>query len=197
MAAIGCKKEKYVKPMSEAAYATVDRACGVYRLMSMDWTGDPVDLDGDGVAQESLLEECLAGNYGGYFFQDDIIEWTLSPISMYKYEEQVFIPFFHGNYIRGNNNTSYYSLSAIKGKIQILEDGTLDIQVPEYQLLGNSTTPDEEICAVRDITVSWEPDGDFLVAGTTLFRDERTGENVTGRETLRYHCVSTKEKKKR
>ena len=50
--------------------------------------------------------------------------------------------------------------------------------------------------AVRDITVTLEPDGDFLVAGTTCFRDERTGETVRGRATHRYHCVSTKEKKK-
>ena len=36
MAATGCEKEKYVKPMSDAAYETVDRICGDYRLMYID-----------------------------------------------------------------------------------------------------------------------------------------------------------------
>ena len=61
MVVCGCVKEKYEKPMSDAAYATADRLCGVYRLVAMDWSGEPVALDGDGVALESLWEEKSSG----------------------------------------------------------------------------------------------------------------------------------------
>ncbi len=169
VAATGCVKEKYVKPMSDAAYATADRVCGVYRLVAMDWSGEPVDLDGDGIAQESLWEECLAGEHLGLLVPENhIIEWTLRPIYSYDAHGNLGFPFFHGDYTPGVESLSYYSLHL-----------------------------DDEECGIRDITVSWEPDGDFLVAGTTSFRDERTGKSIEGRETLRYHCVSTKEKKKR
>jgi hypothetical protein len=198
VAATGCVKEKYVKPMSDAAYATADRVCGVYRLVAMDWSGEPVDLDGDGIAQESLWEECLAGEHLGLLVPENhIIEWTLRPIYSYDAPGNLGFPFFHGDYTPGVESLSYYSLHLISGEMRIFEDGTLDLQVPAYQEESSHWGVDNEECAIRDITVSWEPDGDFLVAGTTSFRDERTGESIEGRETLRYHCVSTKEKKKR
>ena len=198
VAATGCVKEKYVKPMSDAAYATADRVCGVYRLVAMDWSGEPVDLDGDGIAQESLWEECLAGEHLGLLVPENhIIEWTLRPIYSCGHPRSMGFPFFHGDYPPGVETSYYYSLHLITGEMQILEDGTLDLQVPAYQEETSHSGWVEAECAIRDITVSWEPDGDFLVAGTTFFRDERTGESIEGRETLRYHCVSTKEKKKR
>ena len=197
-AASGCGKEKYVKPMSDAAYATADRVCGVYRLVAMDWTGEPVDLDGDGVAQESLWEECLAGEHLGISVPENhLIEWTIYPIYSCRKPQSVGFPFFHGDYTPGVESLSYYSLHLISGEMQILEDGTLDLQVPAFQEESSHFGITNEMCAIRDITVSWEPDGDFLVAGTTSFLDEQTGESVEGRETLRYHCVSTKEKKRR
>ena len=198
LAAAGCEKEKYEKPMSDAAYATADRVCGVYRLVAMDWSGEPVDLDGDGIAKESLWEECLAGEHLGLIVPDNqVIEWTIPPIYSYSNSQILGFPFFHGDYTPGVESLSYYSLHLITGKMWIREDGMLDLQVPAYQEESSHEGIDNEECAIRDITVSWEPDGDFLVAGTTSFRDERTGESIEGRETLRYHCVSTKEKKKR
>ena len=197
MAATGCGKEKYVKPMSDAAYATADRACGVFRLVSIDWTGAPVDLDGDGVAQESLLEECLAGKHTGMSAYDGVVEWTVQPL--YSYSETPVLelfPFFHGDFTPGVESSAYYSLSLIFGKMRVLDDGTLNVMMYDYQRGSGGEVTNEE-GAVRDITVTLEPDGDFLVAGTTSFRDDRTGETVRGRATHRYHCVSTKEKKKR
>ena len=196
MAATGCGKEKYVKPMSDAAYETVDRICGDYRLMYIDWTGEPVDLDGDGVAQESLLEECLAGKHSGMSAYDRVVEWTVQPL--YSYSETPILelfPFFHGDFTPGVESSAYYSLNLIFGKMRVFEDGTLDVTMYDYQRVIDGQVMNEE-GAVRDITVTLEPDGDFLVAGTTCFRDERTGETVRGRATHRYHCVSTKEKKK-
>ncbi len=196
MAATGCGKEKYVKPMSDAAYATADRACGVFRLVSIDWTGEPVDLDGDGVAQASLLEECLAGKHSGMSSYDRVVEWTVQPL--YSYSETPILelfPFFHGDFTPGVESSAYYSLNLIFGKMRVFEDGTLDVTMYDYpEGIGGKMTNEEG--AIRDITVTLEPDGDFLVAGTTCFRDERTGETVRGRATHRYHCVSTKEKKK-
>jgi hypothetical protein len=196
MAAAGCEKEKYVKPMSDAAYATADRACGVFRLVSIDWTGEPVDLDGDGVAQASLLEECLAGKHSGMSSYDRVVEWTVQPL--YSYSETPILelfPFFHGDFTPGVESSAYYSLNLIFGKMRVFEDGTLDVTMYDYpEGIGGKMTNEEG--AIRDITVTLEPDGDFLVAGTTCFRDERTGETVRGRATHRYHCVSTKEKKK-
>jgi hypothetical protein len=196
MAATGCGKEKYVKPMSDAAYATADRACGVFRLVSIDWTGRPVDLDGDGVAQASLLEECLAGKHSGMSSYDRVVEWTVQPL--YSYSETPILelfPFFHGDFTPGVESSAYYSLNLIFGKMRVFEDGTLDVTMYDYpEGIGGKMTNEEG--AIRDITVTLEPDGDFLVAGTTSFRDERTGETVRGRATHRYHCVSTKEKKK-
>ena len=195
MAVCGCVKEKYEKPMSDAAYATADRLCGVYRLVSMDWSGEPVDLDGDGVASESLWEECLSGTYMGLLVpENNIIECELQPIYSCDKPHSLSFPFFHGDYTPGVESLAYYSLGQISGKMQILEDGTLDLQVPAFQEVNSYLDAE---CSIRDITVSWEVDGDFLVAGTTSFRDERTGESIEGKETLRYHCVSTKEKKKR
>ena len=185
-----------MKPMSDAAYATADRACGVFRLVSIGWTGEPVDLDGDGVAQESLLEECLAGKHSGMSAYDRVVEWTVQPL--YSYSETPILelfPFFHGDFTPGVESSAYYSLNLIFGKMRVFEDGTLDVTMYDYpEGIGGKMTNEEG--AIRDITVTLEPDGDFLVAGTTSFRDERTGETVRGRATHRYHCVSTKEKKK-
>ena len=189
MATTGCEKEKYEKPMSDAAYEMIDRMCGMYRLISIDWTGEPVDLDGDGVAQESLLEECLSGVYDG---ETNSRDWPIEPLYAYESERYFDLPFFHGDFTPGYESLVYYSLNCISGKMRLLEDDTLEIEVVEYtwQLV-------EKEGAIHDIEITWEPDGDFLVAGTTCFRDERTGETVRGRATHRYHCVSTKEKKKR
>ena len=63
----GCS-EKYKIVMTGEAIATADRICGVYRLVEMDWTGGPMDLDGDGVALPTLWEECLSGPFMGVDF---------------------------------------------------------------------------------------------------------------------------------
>lgn len=199
MAATGCEKEKYVKPMSDAAYETVDRICGDYRLMYIDWTGEPVDLDGDGVAQESLLEECFAGKHLGRNVYDNTVTCTVEPVLSYKTTTYLQVPFFYGFY---NPDAEYlypcyYSLDTVLGELQVLEDGSLDIQISDYQGYSVSLDMLGDEDPIQDIAITWDSDGDLLVAGTTTFRDERTGKPVSGRATHRYHCVSTKEKKKR
>ena len=81
--------------------------------------------------------------------------------------------------------------------MQVLEDGSIDVQISDYHVYSISLDMLGDEDPIQDIAITWDADGDLLVAGTTTFRDERTGKLVSGRATHRYHCVSTKEKKKR
>lgn len=192
---------KYEKLMTDEALATADRVCGVYHLVDITWDGERVDLDNDGVASESFLEECLSGDYLGYVMKDGVVECTVGAI---EYGSQspvkVYIPFFYGDYsLSGPYSDTYrYSLLGLSVSYSIEDDGTLILDYQPHQR-SSSHSPESEFCDVFDISVIWDRDGngDFIVSGRTKFLDNLTGNEVEGCETIRYHCISTKEKKKR
>lgn len=181
--------------MTDAAIATADRVCGVYRLVAMDWTGDPVDLDGDGIAR-SLWEECLSGdNLGVEIPETGEIDMTVNPI-VYGQTWPTSFNFlmFQGDFTPGEERW-IYSLVMVPSEYDILPDGTFSLYVPsEYR--ESQRMPDNKVFGIRDISASWEADGDFLISGTTTFYDLLNKQSVEGRETLRFHCISTKERKK-
>lgn len=197
MAIPGCG-EKYEILMTDAAVATADRICGVYRLVDMQWTGGPMDLNGDGIALPSMLDECLSGEFMGILpTETGEIETTVSPIS-YGSEQLPTMRFvmFQGDYTPGLQEETKYSAELLRGGYEIHPDGSYTLSMPTYEHCSRKD-PSSKVYGIQDIVVSWEPDGDFLVSGTTKFYDYLTGREVEGRETLRYHCISTKERKKR
>ena len=56
---------KYERNMTEAAQLTADKVCGIYQAVEATWDGEPLDVNNDGVAKESFLEELLDGPYLG------------------------------------------------------------------------------------------------------------------------------------
>ena len=205
----GCG-EKYEKLMTDAAIATADRVCGVYRLVDAVWDGAPLDLDEDGIASESFLEECLAGNHLGLVATEEGVTGRVHSIT-YGSDRPVemYLPFFHGEYslsgqsapgatLGDGSKVPLYSCESLKGSYSIREDGTLVLDFLSSQR-RSAWYPETAFCDVWDISVTWDSDGDgdFILSGTTRFIDRISGNEVEGRETLRYHCISTKEKKKR
>ena len=198
----GCG-EKYKIEMTGEALATADRICGVYRLVEMDWTGGPVDLDGDEVALPSLWKECLSGPFMGVRIPETgEIDGKVSAVNYERVIEsgiqgsQLNFPFFQGDFDPGEEGWKY-SLIMVHGTYLIQDDGTVRLDLPGEVLESMRWDPPKEVYGIRDIVVSWEPDGDFLVSGTTVFYDCLENRSVEGRETLRYHCISTKERKQR
>lgn len=197
----GCEV-KYEKLMSDAAVATADRVCGVYRLTDASWDGAPLDLDCDGVASGSFMDECLKGDFLGWVLSDgENLDVHIYAIQ-YGSEKpvKIYIPFFQGDYTLPlkQDGMPTYSLNSIDAEYSILEDGTLSIDCMSTQR-HSSHGPQGAFCDVWDIELTWDRDGDgdFILSGTTRFIDRISGNEVEGRETLRYHCISTKEKKKR
>ena len=200
----GCEV-KYEKLMSDAAVATADRVCGVYRLTDASWDGAPLDLDCDGVASGSFMDECLKGDFLGWVLSDgENLDVHISAIQ-YGSERPVemYLPFFHGDYslsgqsapggtLGDGSKVPLYSCESLKGSYSIREDGTLVLDFLSSQRRSD-WYPETAFCDVWDISVTW----DFILSGTTRFIDRISGNEVEGRETLRYHCISTKEKKKR
>lgn len=194
---------KYEKLMTDEALATADRVCGVYRLVDITWDGERMDLNNDGVASESFLEECLSGDYLGYVMKDGVVECTVEAI---EYGSQspvrVSFPFFYGDYSVSKIGTSFdthrYTLLGLSVRYTIDSDGTFQLDYDSYQR-SSSHSPESEFCDVYGINIIWDRDGDgdFIVSGRTKFLDNLTGNEVEGCETIRYHCISTKEKKKR
>lgn len=193
MAASCSRGEKYEKTMTDAAVATADRVCGVYRLVEMEWTGAPVDLDGDGIAR-SLWEECLSGkNNGAGIPETGEIDMIVTPIR-YGYTGTIdfVIPMFMGDFPAGEYR-GVYSLRQIPALYQIDSDGSIVFDAPKSYY--ESATTDATF-GFRNISISWEENGDFLASATTSFYDLLSKQQVEGCETLRFHCISTKERKK-
>lgn len=205
--AAGCEQD-YPYLRTPEALATMDKVCGVYEMVSLEWTGGPVDLNGDGTAMPGLLEEALSGEFLGYTVDNldrgtgRITGVVYAPAydpektgyngSSGKYAgTEIMLPLFMGDYEEGTRWP--YSLGAIHAYYCVEPSGELTLAYDREQKNSfhqDSTTLPE--CAFSAIRVVWEENGDFRISAETAFYDYLSKRMVGGRETALYHCISTK-----
>lgn len=203
----GCKQE-YPYLRTQEALATMDKVCGVYELVSLEWDGGPVDLNGDGTALPGLLEEALSGEFLGYTVGNldretgRITGTVYAPAydpekngyngSSGKYPgTEIMLPLFTGDYEEGTRWP--YSLGAIHAYYRVESSGELTLAYDRKQQAsfhqGVVTLPE---CAFSAVQVVWEESGDFRISAETAFYDYLSKRMVGGRETALYRCISTK-----
>lgn len=203
----GCKQD-YPYLRTQEALATMDKVCGVYELVSLEWDGGPVDLNGDGTALPGLLEEALSGEFLGYTVGNldhetgRITGTVYAPAydpekngyngSSGKYPgTEIMLPLFMGDYEEGTRWP--YSLGAIHAYYRVEPSGELTLSYDREQQAGFHqgvvTLPE---CAFSAVQVVWEESGDFRISAETAFYDYLSKRMVGGRETALYHCISTK-----
>lgn len=194
----GCKI-KYERPMTEAAQLTADRICGVYRLVDATWDGEPLDLDGDGEAQTPFLRELLEGEYLGFQYHNEDIDVVVSPVYSSQLGSSSSFLFFYGEYSASyfRDGIPLYKSERITCEYKVLEDGSAEVKARTSYL--DDYVSREDYFDLRDIEFTWDKDGDgdFLLSATTGYYNHLTQQHTVGRETFRYHCISTKEKKQK
>ena len=146
----GCKQE-YPYLRTQEALATMDKVCGVYELVSLEWDGGPVDLNGDGTALPGLLEEALSGEFLGYTVGNldhetgRITGTVYAPAydpekngyngSSGKYPgTEIMLPLFTGDYEEGTRWP--YSLGAIHAYYRVEPSGELTLSYDREQQAG-------------------------------------------------------------
>ena len=179
----GCKQE-YPYLRTQEALATMDKVCGVYELVSLEWDGGPVDLNGDGTALPGLLEEALSGEFLGYTVGN--LDHETGRIT-----GTVYAPAYDPEK-NGYNGSLRYSPDM--EKVYVVEpSGELTLSYDREQQAGFHqgvvTLPE---CAFSAVQVVWEESGDFRISAETAFYDYLSKRMVGGRETALYHCISTK-----
>ena len=206
--AVSCRQD-YPYLRTPEAVATMDRVCGVYQLVSLDWDGGPVDLNGDGIAGESLLEEALSGPFLGLTScYDEQTGRLTGRVEAAPYNPALvtgdgkglytgtpmFFPLFMGD--GPVQDGVRVSLHAVYAYYQVDPDGNL---VLEY-----ARTDDRSYCDPRGayagmegIALNWLENGDFRASAVVRFYDALQEKLVSGRETALYRCVSTKVRKER
>ena len=187
---------KYERNMTEAAQLTADKVCGIYQAVEATWDGEPLDVNNDGVAKESFLEELLDGPYLGIQYDPSRLTTRVNPCYYSKSLTSVSFPFFKGCYseLYLRSSIPLYTCESIDIYYQIDDDGLLTIQ---DQFVYLRTAGEHDHDQIQNVSIKWEADGYFIVSGQTGFYNFLTQRNTEGRATFRYHCISTKEKKQR
>lgn len=189
-AVISCTKDRNPQPpMGWTAQNAVDKFCGVYALESAEWDGAPLDLDGDGIANPSFLEELLSGTPLGFQTSSYVI---IYPAFKLNTPTQINAYLYYGDF--NDNNPGGYSLDVIQFYYNVNVEGN-------FSFILSGTTPDSHNDATYDATycrfdnISAGLEGDlFVISGDTDYFDFITLTAVSGRETFRYRCISTKQK---
>ena len=163
-AVISCTKDRNPQPpMGWTAQNAVDKFCGVYALESAEWDGAPLDLDGDGIANPSFLEELLSGTPMGFQTSSHVI---IYPAFKLNTPTQINAYLYYGDF--NDNNPGGYSLDVIQFYYNVNVEGNFSF------ILSGTTL--------------------FVISGDTDYFDFITLTAVSGRETFRYRCISTKQK---
>ena len=186
---------KYERAMTEAAQLTADKVCGVYKAVEATWDGEPLDVNNDGIARESFMEELLKGEYLGLQYKEDELTTTVQPCYRSGSITSVAFPFFLGYYSDSDLRFSIplYTCDHIIIAYEINDEGVLTIK-DQYSYIW--LTGQKEHAKVENVSITWE-DGDFLISADTGFYNYLSQTFTEGRATFRYHCISTKEEKQR
>jgi len=221
-----CEKE-FSFAMSQEAMDAVDGLCGEYMITSLEWDGGPVDLDGDGIASESFLEECLGGGpyvyWRPYFIHDrymgtiDLKE-VLSIVEPVRYdsfhydlsgeayedakgESEMRLFIFCGDFmdIMGPEDSVYYDLAEYYVRYSVNQNGDLEIPVVEngyvYARLHEQRWKFSQKAETTFHSIEYIPENkEIILKVKTVFYDFLTRSEVPGTETIRYGCVSSKNK---
>ena len=188
LATASCTKDRNPQPpMGWTAQNVVDRICGVYTLESAQWDGAPLDLDGDGIASPSFMEELLSGEWLGY--QDQYCDVTIYPATRLDSPTQINAYIYHGDFMDDSNGG--YSLDQIQFYYKVDVEGALSFEFNKasvYSFCG------EKKRRLDNVQAGFEGDL-FVISGDTDYFDLVSQTAVPGRETFRYRGISTKEKR--
>lgn len=192
-----CQENRPGPAMGWTAQGAVDRFCGMYRMVSNSWAG-PVDADltGDGIVAGSHFEELLSGKWLGV--QEPLFH--IQPVLKLDKPQQFTLGAFGGDYVEGwEESLSAYSILSIYCYYTVDVNGAIRVVVDEDRMLQeqlshyNGEIPGVRHCRFDNIEVSLE--GDIIaLSGDTSYYNYFTGNEISGRETFFYKCVSSKEK---
>ena len=184
MAAIACDKDKVSYDMTEAGRAAMDRLVGEYELVSAEWDGAPVDLNGDGVASASIFDELKE--------VPDLTEETGIEIDMtVPYRTSVSISLLIED-IYLNTSSAFWNKRVYTPTFTVDLSGNYDLGIdPNYGKIS-----DDDRCQgyFYKMNVRLEGDDILYLSGYSVLRDERSAQPVTGTLTYKFKCVSGKGK---
>ena len=197
LAAFSCQEDRPGPAMGWTAQDAVDRFCGMYRMVSNSWDGPlEADLTGDGIVAGSHFEELLSGKWLGV--QEPLFH--IQPVLKLDKPQQFTLGAFGGDYVEGwEESLSAYSILSISCYYTVDVNGAIRVVVDEDRMLHeqlshyNGEIPGVRHCRFDNIEVSLE--GDIIaLSGDTSYYNYFTGNEISGRETFFYKCVSSKEK---
>ncbi|MCR5352057.1 MAG: hypothetical protein K6E35_06160 [Bacteroidales bacterium] len=181
----GCKKD-VLSPVDQ----TADRIEGTFALTQISWEGTPVDLNGDGIANNNLYEELLSlPTNAQNQFQTDIRSYTQDRregVICIQFPIQNLSSTHDGRYPTGFMIGNTLSVDI---RYQIDADGRLSVDrfvsfdLPEDDLRI-------EIRSIQDGIVSFNEKSDPRFTAKHTFYDRKSGQLING--TLTYHYSRVK-----
>lgn len=187
LSAVSCMKDRNPQPpMGWTAQDVVDRICGVYALESAQWDGAPLDLDGDGISSPSFMDELLSGTWLGSQTECNL---TIVPATRLNTSTEIYAYIYHGDFKDDGNGG--YSLERIQLSYKVDAEGSISSY---SQQVSVSSHCGGEYFRLDNVQAGFEGDL-FVISGDTDYFDLTSKTAVPGRETFRYRCISTKEKR--
>ncbi len=171
--------------MTDAARASMDRLVGVYVLEGADWDGGSIDLDGDGVASESIYEELMK--------IPEVKEETCVRIDMREdYEAYARINVaIEDIYVHNGVSEGLWSVRCFTPTFGVGTSGEYELDIdPNYGILDGISSWETSLFA--RMTVEVTGDESLSLSADTALLDRCTSQIVSGRLTYRFKCVSGK-----
>ena len=186
MAVLSCGKDVNYD-MTDAARAAMDRIVGVYVLEGAEWDGGSIDLDGDGVASESIYDELV---------KIPEMEETGVVIDMrqpYEVVARISVA-VEEIYTSGDNVDALWNERTFTPLFGIEPSGEYDLRIDSDY--GMSSEPDywREAC-FQAMAVEVTGEDGLSLSADTAFLDNKTSEIRRGRITYRFKCISGKGRK--
>lgn len=181
-----CTKDRRPQPaMGWTAQDRVDQICGQYALVQGEWSGKDMDLNGDGLIMP-FLEELQGGTWMG--LQTTSRSATITPATRLDTPTDIAVTVYYGDLFP--SGVGGYSLDRISFHYTIDKAG--DIQFHTNGIFIRSFN-DETHYKFENVQVRFI--SDYLeISADTDYYDYASGALISGRETFRYECISTKQK---